>query len=338
MKKTPNLLIFCSLFLLLSTLNQRIFALDKFKNFNNQEINILASSISQNCQSKRFFINIKKNRQYPEFGSIEDWKKFCMKLKNTKGNFKSFINKNIRVYKNNDPAGLITGYYEPTIKVSFIKDQKYKYPILKNNKIYNLKTRAYIDNNYNVEDVLLWTDDYINLFFLQIQGSGIGIFEDGRKVKVAYEGNNSLPYKSIGKVLIQQNKINPKQIDLFTIKFWLRNNQEQAYSIMEQNERYIFFKIIESNKSMNPTGALGVELIPNFSIAIDKNIYPIGIPFIVEYLKEGKRELAISHDTGSAIKGVNRADLFTGNSSDSEKIAGILKKKIYLYALIPYSN
>ena len=93
-----------------------------------------------------------------------------MKLKNTKGSFKSFINKNIRVYKNNDPAGLITGYYEPTIKVSFIKDKKYKYPILRKNKIYNLKTRAYIDNNYNVEDVILWTDDYINLFFLQIQG------------------------------------------------------------------------------------------------------------------------------------------------------------------------
>ena len=180
-----------------------------------------------------------------------------MKLKNTKGNFKSFINKNIRVYKNDSPAGLITGYYEPTIKVSLMRDETYKYPILKHNKIYNLKTRAFIDNNYNAEDVILWTDDYINLFFLQIQGSGIGIFEDGRKVKVAYEGNNNLPYKSIGKVLIQKNKINPKQLDLFTIKFWLRNNLKEAYSIMEQNERYIFFKIQESNKSANPNGALG---------------------------------------------------------------------------------
>jgi membrane-bound lytic murein transglycosylase A len=89
---------------------------------------------------------------------------------------------------------------------------------------------------------------------------------------------------------------------------------------------------------MNPRGALGLELKPDFSIAIDKDIYPIGIPFIIEYLKNGKRKLAISHDTGSAIKGYNRADLFTGNSSDSEKIAGRLKKQIYLYALIPYSN
>ena len=338
MKKTTDLAIFFSLLLLLCTLSQSISALDHFKNFNNQEINILASSINQNCQSKQFFINIKKNKQYPKFGSTEDWKKFCMKLKNTKSNFKNLMNKNIKIFKNNAPAGIVTGYYEPTIKVSFIKNEKYKHPILKKNETYNLKSRSFIDKNYNVDDVILWTDDYINLFFLQIQGSGIGIFEDGKKVKVAYEGNNNLPYKSIGKILIQQNKIKPKQVDLFTIKFWLRNNQEEAYSIMEQNRRYIFFKVIESRKSMNPRGALGLELKPNFSIAIDKNIYPIGIPFIMEYLKEGKRKLAISLDTGTAIKGANRADLFTGNNSDSEKVAGRLKKKIYLYALIPYSN
>ena len=338
MKKTNNLPFFLFLLLLLGSLNQTIFASDHFKNFSNQEINILANSIDQNCQSKQFLINIKKNKQYPKFGSTEDWKKFCLKLKKTQNNFKDLINKNIKVYKNNAPAGLITGYYEPTIKVSFIKNQKYKHPILKKNKMYNLKSRSFIDKNYNVEDVILWTDDYINLFFLQVQGSGIGVFEDGKKVKVAYEGNNNLPYKSIGKILIRLNKINPKQVDLFTIKSWLRNNREEAYSIMKQNKRYIFFKIEETRKSIHPKGALGLELKPNFSIAIDKDNYPIGIPFIIEYLKEGKHKLAISLDTGSAIKGANRADLFTGNNSDSEKIAGRLKKQIYLYALIPYSN
>ena len=338
MKKITNLAFIFSFFLLLSTLNQRIYALEHFKTFSNQEIIALASSIDQNCQSKQFFKNIKKNKQYPKFGSIEDWKKFCMKLINTHNNFKDLMNKNIKVLRNNEPAGLITGYYEPTIKVSRIKNKKYKHPILKKNEMYNLKSRTFIDKNYNVDDVILWTDDYINLFFLQIQGSGIGIFEDGKKVKLAYEGNNNLPYKSIGKILIEQNKINAKQVDLFTIKFWLRNNQEKAYSILEQNRRYIFFKIKESNKSASPRGALGLELKPNFSIAIDKNIYPIGIPFIIEYLDEGKSKLAISLDTGSAIKGANRADLFTGNNSDSEKVAGGLKKKIYLHALIPYSK
>ena len=338
MKKTPNLTNFFSLFLLFVTLDQNLFAFEHFKDFNNQEINTLAYSINKNCKSKQFFINIKNNKQYPKFGSIEDWKKFCMKLKTTKSDFKKLMSNNFRVFKNNAAAGLITGYYEPTIRVSFIKNKKYKHPILKKNKIYNHKSRTFIDKNYNINDVILWTDDYINLFFLQIQGSGIGIFEDGKKVKVAYDGNNNVPYKSIGKILIQKNKIKPNQVDLFSIKFWLRNNQEEAYSIMAQNKRYIFFKIKESHKSINPKGALGLELIPNFSIAIDKNIYPIGIPFIIEYLKEGKRRLAVSLDTGNAIKGTNRADLFTGNNSDSEKVAGRLKKKIYLLALIPYSN
>ena len=81
-------------------LNQNLFAIDHFKAFNNQEIDTLASSINQNCQTKQFFINIKKNKQYPKFGSTEDWKKFCMKLKNTKSNFKNLMNKNIKIFKN----------------------------------------------------------------------------------------------------------------------------------------------------------------------------------------------------------------------------------------------
>ena len=264
MKKNPNLSIFFSLLLLLVTLNQSVFALDYFKNFNDQEIDLLASSINQNCQSEQFLINVKKNKQYPKFGSTEDWKKFCMKLKNTKSNLINFMNKNIKIFKNKAPAGLITGYYEPTIKVSFIKNEKYKHPILKKNKIYNLKSRSFIDKNYSVDDVILWTDDYINLFFLQIQGSGIGIFEDGQKIKVAYDGNNNLPYKSIGKILIKQNKIKPKQVDLFTIKFWLRNNQEDAYSIMEQNRRYIFFKLKESRKIYKSQGSLRIRTKTKF--------------------------------------------------------------------------
>ena len=339
MKKTTRLLILFTLhFLIFSTFNKNVHSSDSLESFGDQEIEILASSMKENCQTKQFFLNIKKNKQYPKFGSIKEWREFCVKLEDTKVNVKNLITKNIRIFKNNYPAGLITGYYQPTIKVSFIRNKEYKHPILKKNKIYNLKTRAFIDKNYKDDDIILWTDDYINLFFLQIQGSGIGVFEDGKKVKIGYEGNNNLPYKSIGKVLIQQNKINPEEVDLFTIKFWLRDNESEAYSIMKQNRRYIFFKIKESNTSLNPRGALGLELKPNFSIAIDKDIYPIGIPFIIEYLKNGKRKLAISHDTGSAIKGYNRADLFTGNSSDSEKIAGRLKKQIYLYALIPYSN
>ena len=229
--------------MIFSTFNKNVHSSDSLESFGDQEIEILASSMKENCQTKQFFLNIKKNKQYPKFGSIKEWREFCVKLEDTKVNVKNLITKNIRIFKNNYPAGLITGYYQPTIKVSFIRNKEYKHPILKKNKIYNLKTRAFIDKNYKDDDIILWTDDYINLFFLQIQGSGIGVFEDGKKVKIGYEGNNNLPYKSIGKVLIQQNKINPEEVDLFTIKFWLRDNESEAYSIMKQNRRYIFFII-----------------------------------------------------------------------------------------------
>ena len=338
MKKSSNFLTFFALLFFIGNPIKSAISLDYFKDFEDQEIDILASSLNKNCNSKQFFVNIKKNKYYPKFGSVQNWEEFCIKLQNTQDNFKDLMNKSFKVIKNNFTAGIITGYYEPTIKVSFIKNTKYKYPILKKNNLYKLKSRLFIDQNYKEEDVILWTDDYINLFFLQIQGSGIGIFEDGKKVKIAYEGNNNLPYTSIGKILIKENKIDPKNVNLFTIKLWLRENPNDAYSIMKQNKRYIFFEIKQSNISLNPRGALGLELRPNFSIAIDKNIYPIGIPFIIEYLDGGAKKLAISLDTGSAITGHNRADLFTGNNSDSENIAGRLKKKIYLYALIPYSN
>ena len=180
MKKTTRLLVLFTLhFLLFSTFNKNAHSFDNLESFGHQEIGILASSLKENCQSKQFFLNIKKNKQYPKFGSIKDWKEFCVKLEDTKSNLKNLIPKNIRIIKNNYPAGLITGYYQPTIKVSFIRNKEYKYPILKKNKIYDLKTRAFIDKNYKDDDIILWTDDYINLFFLQIQGSGIGVFKDG---------------------------------------------------------------------------------------------------------------------------------------------------------------
>lgn len=306
--------------------------------FDDLNIEELAISINKNCQSKQFYINLKQNKHYPKFGSTKDWKKLCVKLRNNKKDITSLIIKNLKVKKNDAPPGIITGYYEPTIKVSSNKSKEYKFPILKKNNFYNLKTRKFIDKNFKDNDVILWTNDYVNLFFLQIQGSGIGIYENGEKIKIVYDGNNSLPYKSIGRVLIEKENIKPENIDLFAIKSWLRNNPNDAYFIMSQNTRYIFFKIKKTKVSSNPKGALGIKLRPNFSIAVDKNIYPIGIPFIINYIKEEKKVLAISLDTGSAIKGLNRADLFTGSSLKSEEIAGRLKKKIYLYALIPYSN
>ena len=126
-----------------------------------------------------------------------------------------------------------------------------------------------------------------------------------------------------------------RNVNLFAIKRFLRDNPQQIEYVLNKNERYIFFKI--ANQSLkNPLGALGIELIPYISIAIDKKYYPLGIPFLVYESKEDSYKIVLGMDTGSAIKGENRADLFTGNGKEAENIAGMLKKKLILYSLVPY--
>ena len=202
----------------------------------------------------------------------------------------------------------------------------------------NSKDINNIEKNYNMEDVILWTDDKIDYFFLQIQGSGIGVFENKKEIKIVYKGNNNLAYTSIGNYLIKKKLIDPKKVSLFTIKNWLRKNKTHANHVMNKNQRYIFFEIQESESIKPPVGAFGKNLKPDFSIAVDNEIYPLGIPFLMEYLEYGRIKPVISLDTGSAIKGFNRADLFTGRGVLAERLAGNMKKKIYLHNLIPYSK
>ena len=206
-----------------------------------------------------------------------------------------------------------------------------------NKKFLNVKRHSII-KKFHKNDVLLWTNDIIDFFFLQIQGSGIGVFENGDKIKILYDGNNNLKYTSIGKVLIEKKLLPKGNVNLFTIKEFLRKNPDKIRNILNKNQRYIFFKIKPTNIS-EPVGALGINLIPYVSIAVDRKFYPLGIPILYKEV-EGRNsyKLAFAMDTGSAIKGENRADLFTGKGKTAEKVAGMLKKKLLLYALVPYSD
>ena len=176
------------------------------------------------------------------------------------------------------------------------------------------------------------------MFFLHIQGSGIGQFENNKNIRIIYDGNNKQDYSSIGKYLVKKKLIEKKNVSLFTIKEWLRKNNDLSKKIMNKNKRFIFFKIEFQPLSSYPVGAMGIKLSPNHSIAVDDKIYPLGLPFIVEAVDKSFSIPTVSLDTGSAIIGRNRADLFLGRGEKAEKIAGNLKKKIYLYALIPYSK
>ena len=180
----------------------------------------------------------------------------------------------------------------------------------------------------------MWTDNKIDFFFLQIQGSGIGILPDGKKIRISFNGSNELAYSSIGKYLKKKGVLK-NEISMFTIKNWLKENPEMINDTLNVNKRYIFFSLKTFDNQFT-TGAMKVPLQPYTSIAVDTNKYPLGIPLILNEIKDNTIYPVIAHDTGAAIKGYNRADLFTGSSIQSEQIAGKLKKEIYLFALLPY--
>lgn len=307
---------------------------------NKSQVNEFFKVIKKVCKRDNFFSNIANHKSYPKYGKKKEWLEVCNKIIKLKKNInhKNFLIKNFRIIKTSTSPGLLTGYYEPTINVSKKKDLIFKYPILKKNKKYFNKTRNHINNNYDFNDVILWTDDNIDLFFLHIQGSGIGRFSDGKKIKIVYDGNNNMPYTSIGKYLLKKDYLKKKEVNLFTIKKWLRENKDSYLNVINLNKRFIFFRKITHENNSQPIGAFGMKLFPNISIAVDKNIYPLGIPFLIEFKSERSVIPVISLDTGSAIIGPNRADIFTGQNKDAEKKAGNLKKKIYLITLIPYSN
>ena len=296
------------------------------------DINKFFKSLKKVCD-KKLFNSLQRHSSYPSLGTTNQWKTVCNKTKTKNLNW-SFLTQNFRFYELSDKAGILTGYYEPEIMVSFDKTKTFNVPILKYNKNYDMLERKKIESNFKMEDVLLWTNNKIDLFFLQIQGSGIGTLENKKQIKINYGGNNKKKYSSIGKFL-KKKKLIDGEINLFTIKNFLRDNPDLSDEILNQNERYIFFDIDKKNTKKSSIGSIGLGLTPYTSVAVDKKHYPLGIPLILHKVTDKKLLPVISMDTGGAIIGKNRADLFTGRGVLAEKIAGELKKKLLIYVLVP---
>ena len=253
------------------------------------------------CSTEVFFKNLVSHESYPKFGSKKEWKDICKKIDEKKIDENHLIKKNFQVKNLSSVYGKLTGYYEPKINVSKTRTSSYSIPILKFNKKFQRVRRGSIQKIYNNDDVLLWTDDLIDFFFLQIQGSGIGVFSNGESIKILYDGNNNLKYTSIGKVLIKKNILDKKNVNLFSIKKFLRQNPIIVDNILNENHRYIFFKLKSNDE--NPIGAFGISLIPNVSIAVDKKYYPLGIPLLYKDVESENYKPSFALDTGSAILG-----------------------------------
>ena len=229
----------------------------------------------------------------------------------------------------------MTGYYEPEIK-AYKYQKKNTYPIYKMDiKKYGetifKSTRKEINKgvlkNKGLE--LAWVENEIEAFFFHIQGSGRLRFPNGEIKRVKFSGSNNKKYTSIGKILINRNKIKKENISMYSIKDWLYKNKEEASEIMAQNERYIFFEEYVGEIK----GSAGVNLQPMISIAVDTSYHNLGDILVINDIKDKKNFLAIAHDTGAAIKGPSRIDLFAGFGHKAEMLAAGLNKEININKL-----
>ncbi|MCK0509503.1 murein transglycosylase A [Aromatoleum anaerobium] len=266
--------------------------------------------------------------------------------------------------------GLITGYYEPLIKGSRTPSEHYPWPIhgiphdmltvdfgdlypdLKNlrlrgrivgNKVVPYWTRADIERMQDraPAPTLLWAADPIDLFFLQVQGSGRVELPDGTKVRIGYADQNGHPYQSIGRWLVAQGELPIEKASMEGIKNWARANPQRLSELLNTNPSYVFFRELPA-RGGGPIGALGVPLTDERSVAVDPRTIPLGAPVYLSTTwplsDRPLQRLMFAQDTGGAIKGAVRADFFWGFGPEAGVQAGRMRQQGQLWVLLPRSS
>lgn len=263
--------------------------------------------------------------------------------------------------------GLITGYYEPKLAGSRVRTARFRYPLyavpddllsIDLSEVYpqlkDLRLRGRLQGKrvvpyYNRGEIddgkaalqgreLFWVDNAIDLFFLQIQGSGRIELPDGSLVKVGYAEQNGFPYISIGKKLIEAGELKPEQASMQGIKDWAGQHPDRLNALLAQNPSYVFFRELP-NQLTAPLGALGVPLTDAYSIAVDARTIPLGAPVFLATTypetSEPLNRLMQAQDTGGAIKGAVRADFFWGFGEQAGVQAGRMRQSGQMWVLFP---
>jgi peptidoglycan lytic transglycosylase A len=263
--------------------------------------------------------------------------------------------------------GLVTGYYEPLLRGSRAPSKTYRFPVygvpddllvvdltetqpnlkgmrlrgrLQGNKVVPYYTRAEIERGVAAVRgrEILWVDDAVELFFLQVQGSGRVKMTGGEIVRIGFAEHNGHPYKSIGRVLVERGELPQDKVSMQGIKQWGKQNPDMLPLLLQQNPAYVFFREMPSS-SPGPVGALGVALTPGRSIAIDSVIVPLGAPVFLSSTwplsARPLNRLVLAQDTGSAIKGAVRADFFWGFGDEAGQIAGRMRQSGRMWVLYP---
>jgi membrane-bound lytic murein transglycosylase A len=266
-----------------------------------------------------------------------------------------------------DLVGLATGYYVPDLRGSRQPSPAYPWPLYRRpddllvidlREVYpdlgNYRLRGRLDerrvrpywDRAAIEgegrplagQELFWVDDPVELFFLQIQGSGRILFEDGSRVMVNYAEQNGHPYRSVSKWLIDNGAMTRDQMSMQNIKAWARDHPAKVNDLLNTNPSYVFFRELPGDVD-SPPGALGVPLTSGRSVAIDPRYTPLGAPvFLATTWPNSDRplyRLMMAQDTGGAIKGPVRADFFWGLGDTAGAQAGRMKSPLRMWVLLP---
>lgn len=273
-----------------------------------------------------------------------DWRSVCA-FANSDPDPRQFFELFFRPVAINDGQdALFTGYFEPELDGDLYRSAQYRYPIYKmpnealNNRPWFTR-RQILDGDVMSGRglAIAYVDDPVELFFLQIQGSGRVRLPDGGYLRVGYRGANGHPYRSIGQELVRRGVYSAHQVSADVIKNWVRRNPEEGRELLFHNPSYVFFR--EVNKvpaDKGPLGAMNRSVTTMRSIAVDPSFVRLGSPVWIE--KDGEkplRRLMIAQDTGSAIKGAQRADVFFGTGDAAGREAGKLRDPGRMVVLMP---
>jgi membrane-bound lytic murein transglycosylase A len=243
-----------------------------------------------------------------------------------------------------EATALFTGYFEPELDGSRRPTARFRYPVYRTPQ--DLPPGGLWYSRAEIEDAglmqgrgleIAWVDDPVALFFLQIQGSGRIRLPGGQVIRLGYGGANGHPYRSIGAELIRRGVLAPHQASADSIRAWVRRNPEEGAELLRHNPSYVFFREVTGVPAdRGPLGAMNRSVTPLRTVAVDPAFTPLGAPVWVE--KAGAdpiRRLMIAQDTGSAIKGAQRADIFFGTGDEAGRRAGRLKDPGRMVVLLP---
>jgi membrane-bound lytic murein transglycosylase A len=314
------------------------------------------------------------DRQAGFAGSWSDWQQACLQAATVAaGEARSFFEECFAPLRVVDPArlhGLFTGYYEPLAEGRLTPGEGYEVPIygkppdleafgLEIEKQIGFRygrreqglpvpyhTRREIENGalqgHGLE--LVWLKSWVDAFFIHVQGSGRVQLPDGRSIRLAYAAKSGRAYTGIGGLLVERGEISKADMSMQTIRRWMADHGKAARQLMWENESFVFFRRVDvADESLGAPGAQGVNLSPLRSLAVDRSLWPFGLPVWLDLMAPSGpdaslqpfRRLLVAQDTGSAIKGHARGDVYWGWGAKAALTAGHMASPGEMVVLLP---